>query len=54
MSEKSLDDMTEAERMRHWMNIVINGDGELKAISESADSSQVTIIIQKKKKDPPT
>ncbi len=51
MNGKPLEEMTEIERMRHWMDIVENGGGEFEAISESKDNSQITIVIRKKSED---
>ena len=55
MAKKTFDEMTPVERMRHWMDIVSGAadsgddDYQVKTVTESADKTQVTIIIKKEK-----
>jgi len=51
---KSVDEMTEAEKMRHWATIaqpwldsVAGGNAEVTTVAESADGSRATITVQK-------
>ena len=53
MSKEKPDDLTDIERLRHWMEAVggniFLGLSALKSIEESKDGDKLTIVLKKKK-----